>query len=98
MPAASSVTSAGISTSSQCQKPLGVGASGSKHVTTKLLVPSGAPDHDNCGDESPNSPTCAFFKGAPSSRSSLVTVNSGTSGRRSYGFGDTGRSRFMVIG
>src|SRR4051794_8043067 len=34
----------------QCQNPLPVGASGSKHVTAKLLVPSGAPDHDSWGE------------------------------------------------
>ena len=52
-PAASSVTSAGMSTATQCQKPDGVGASGSKHVTTNDLVPSGAPLHDSCGEVSP---------------------------------------------
>jgi len=33
-PVSSEVTSAGMSTRHQCQKPLGVGASGSKQVTT----------------------------------------------------------------
>src|SRR4051812_41246017 len=33
-PVSSELTSAGMSTSTQCQKPDGVGASGSKHVTT----------------------------------------------------------------
>src|SRR3954451_2521972 len=33
-PVSREVTSAGMSTSTQCQKPDGVGASGSKHVTT----------------------------------------------------------------
>ena len=33
-PVSRDVTSAGTSTSTQCQKPLGVGASGSKQVTT----------------------------------------------------------------
>ena len=47
------VTSAGRSTATQCQKPDGVGASGSKQVTTKLLVPSGAPLQDSCGDVLP---------------------------------------------
>lgn len=37
----------------QCQKPVLVGASGSKSVTTKLFVSAGAPDHDNCGDVLP---------------------------------------------
>ena len=52
-PASSEVTSAGRSTSTQCQKPLGVGASGSKQVTVKLLVSSGKPDHDSCGEVLP---------------------------------------------
>jgi hypothetical protein len=30
-------------TTTQCQKPLPVGASGSKQWTAKLLVPAGAP-------------------------------------------------------
>jgi hypothetical protein len=33
---------AGMFTTSQCQKPEPVGASGSKQVTAKLLVPAGA--------------------------------------------------------
>ena len=37
-------------TTSQCQNPLPVGASGSKQVTAKLLVPAGAPDQARCGD------------------------------------------------
>jgi hypothetical protein len=40
---------------SQCQKPLPVGASGSKHVTAKLFVPAGAPDQARCGDWLPPS-------------------------------------------
>ena len=47
------VTSAGRSTRTQCQKPLGVGASGSKQVTTYDLVPSGAPSQDSCGEVLP---------------------------------------------
>ena len=39
----------GMFTTSQCQKPLPVGASGSKQVTAKLLVPAGAPDQARCG-------------------------------------------------
>ena len=46
----SEVQSAGRSTRTQCQKPLGVGASGSKQVTVKLLVSSGKPDQDSCGE------------------------------------------------
>src|SRR5262249_25970181 len=46
----SSVTLAGMFTTSQCQNPLPVGASGSKQVTAKLFVPAGAPDQARCGD------------------------------------------------
>src|SRR3954469_7428649 len=83
MPAGSEVQSAGRSTSTQCQKPLGVGASGSKQVTVKLLVPSGAPDQDSCGEVSPLSATWSSLRGCPSVTSSLVTVNDGTCGSRS---------------
>src|SRR5262249_41421581 len=48
--AASSVTFGGMFTTSQCQNPLPVGASGSKQVMAKLFVPAGAPDHARCGD------------------------------------------------
>ena len=71
----------------QCQNPLPVGASGSRHVTAKLLVPSGAPSHRRCGDVSvppgtPNMPlACGASMRSPSSKSSLTTVNDGTSGR-----------------
>ena len=82
-PASSEVTSAGRSTSTQCQKPLGVGASGSKQVTVKLLVPSGAPLHDSCGEVLPASATWSSLSGWPSVTSSLVTVNDGTAGSRS---------------
>src|SRR3954453_20296489 len=82
-PASSEVTSAGRSTRTQCQKPDGVGASGLKHVTVKLLVPSGASLHDSCGEASPNSLTWSSFNGCPSVTSSLVTVNDGTEGSRS---------------
>src|SRR4051812_33791593 len=77
-PASREVQSAGRSTSTQCQKPLGVGASGSKQVTVKLLVASGKPDHDSCGDVSPNSLTWSSLSGWPSVTLSLVTVNDGT--------------------
>ena len=75
--------SAGRSTSTQCQNPLGVGASGSKQVTVKLFVSSGKPDHESCGELSPNSLTWSSFSGSPSVTSSLVTVNDGTVGSRS---------------
>src|SRR3954463_10938254 len=77
------VQSGGRSTRTQCQKPDGVGASGSKHVTVKLLVPSGASLQDSCGEASPNSLTWSSFNGCPSVTSSLVTVNDGTEGSRS---------------
>ncbi len=80
-PAGSSVTSAGMSTATQCQKPDTVGASGSKHVTTYDLVPSGAPDHDSWGDVSPNSLTWSSLSGWPSVTSALVTENDGAAGR-----------------
>jgi hypothetical protein len=72
----------------QCQNPLAVGASGSKQVTAKLFVPSGAPDHSSCGDtSSPPAPmiplTCAFGSVCPSLTSELVTLNEATSGRNS---------------
>ena len=51
-PEGSSVTFAGMLNTAQCQKPLAVGASGSYIVTVKLFVPSGAPDHDSCGETS----------------------------------------------
>src|SRR5687767_4189056 len=73
-PASSEVTSAGRSTRHQCQKPLGVGASGSKQVTTYDRVPSGAPDQLNWGDVLPRAATWSSFSGAPSVTSSLVTV------------------------
>src|SRR3954447_23030655 len=95
-PVSSDVTSAGRSTSTQCQKPLGVGASGSKQVTVKLLVPSGAPDHDSWGEVLPASATWSSFNGRPSVTSALVTVNDGTGGSSSYGSGVTGRSRVMT--
>ncbi|CNI90984.1 Uncharacterised protein [Mycobacterium tuberculosis] len=46
------VTSAGMLETVQCQKPLGTGASGSKQVSTKDLVPSGNPLQDSCGERS----------------------------------------------
>jgi signal transduction histidine kinase len=49
----SSVTVAGRFTRTQCQKPDGTGASGSKQVTTKALVSAGKPDQLSCGEELP---------------------------------------------
>src|SRR5512144_306485 len=94
-PVSSEVTSAGRSTSTQCQKPEGVGASGSKQVTTKLLVSSGKPDQLSWGDMFPFSATWSSPSGCPSWTSVLVTVKEGTCGRKSYGFGAALRSRLM---
>src|SRR4029450_4238485 len=85
----------------QCQKPLAVGASGSYTVTAKLLVPSGNPDHDSCGERSsPPAPmpplTCGAASVSPSAQSVLVTVKEGTCGRKSYGLGGVGRSAMVV--
>src|ERR1700759_5538281 len=74
-PASRDVTSAGTSTSTQCQKPDGVGASGSKQVTVKLLVPSGTSLQESCGELSPWALTWSSLSGWPSVTSSLVTVN-----------------------
>src|SRR4051794_38057240 len=81
-PASREETSPGRSTRTQCQKPDGVGASGSKQVTVKLLVPSGAPLQDSCGEVFPLSATWSSLIGWPSVMSSLVTVNDGTAGSR----------------
>ena len=83
-PCGSSVTSAGMSKTTQCQKPLPVGASGSNTVTAKLLVSGGKPSHRRWGDVlPPSSPkrasaTCSLSSVFPSATSSLVTVNDGT--------------------
>src|SRR5680860_102651 len=82
-PVATSVTSAGMSTSVQCQNPDGVGASGSKQVTTKLFVPSGTSDQLSWGDVFPFSATWASSIGDPSVTSVLVTVKDGTAGSSS---------------
>src|SRR3954471_987425 len=81
-PASSDVTSAGRATSTQCQKPEGGGASGSKQVTVELFVPSGAPLHDSWGDVLPRAATWSSARGWPSVTSSLVTVNDATLGSR----------------
>src|SRR3954454_1347371 len=79
-PVSSEVTSAGRSTSTQCQKPEGVGASGSKQVTVKLLVPSGASLQESWGEVSPAALTWSSLSGWPSVTSSLVSVKLGTAG------------------
>src|SRR5215216_6576434 len=76
-PVSSDVTSAGRSTSTQCQNPDGVGASGSKQVTVKLFVSSGAPLHDSWGEALPIAATWSSLTGWPSVMSELVTVNEG---------------------
>ena len=66
----------------QCQNPLPVGASGSKAVTAKLLVPAGAPDQLSAGDtflpvqpKLLNTKVSAIF--APSEISGLFSSNAG---------------------
>src|SRR5690242_21733218 len=86
-PVSSEVTSAGTSTSTQCQKPDGVGASGSKQVIVKLWVPSGTSLQDSCGEVFPSAATWSSFRGWPSATSALVTVNDGTAGSKVYGSG-----------
>ena len=46
-----------MSKTTQCQNPLPVGASGSKHVTAKLLVSAGNPSHRRCGEVFPAAST-----------------------------------------
>src|ERR1700719_1663470 len=90
-PAGSDVTDAGTSATTQCQKPLPVGACGSYIETTKLLVSCGNPDQASCGERSwppgtPNIPeSCASGSGWPSRTLELVRVKPGTSGRNAYG-------------
>src|SRR3954447_18725317 len=97
-PLGSSVTDAGMRVTTQCQKPLAVGASGSEQVTAKPRAPSGKPDQDSWGERSsppstPNLPlVCGIGRVSPSEQSLLVTVKAGTWGRKSYGFGGAGRS------
>src|SRR3954464_5545401 len=87
-PAGSSLTPAGMSATAQCQKPEPVDASGSYTVTAKLLVPSGAPLQDSCGETSlppgtPKAPeNCSAAQGAPSATLVLVTVKGAAPGRR----------------
>src|ERR1700737_1428914 len=61
----------GTSCTTQCQKPLPVGASGSYIDTTKLFVCAGNPDQDSSGEMSfpPGTPkipdSCATGSGRP---------------------------------
>jgi hypothetical protein len=77
-----------MSTSTQCQKPEPVGASGSKQVTAKLLVSAGKPDHDNDGEMFfPVMPNALYtwlsVIISPSATSSLRRANDGTGGMKS---------------
>src|SRR6516165_9534411 len=76
------VVPAGMLNTTQCQKPLPVGASGSKLVMAKLLVPLGAPLQLKDGEilpplqPKPNSAlsTCSSAMAPPSVTSALFTV------------------------
>src|SRR5690348_3891235 len=92
-PRGSSVTETGRFTTTQCQNPLPVGASGSKQVTTKPRVSAGKPDQESCGDRFlPPTLLCTYSSssGCPSAMSVLVTAKEGTGGRMSYGSGASG--------
>src|SRR5689334_23182111 len=52
-PVARLLAAAGMLATTQCQKPDPVGASGSNIVSTKLLVPWGAPCHESWGETLP---------------------------------------------
>ena len=87
-PVSSSVTEAGIPSTTQCQNPEPVGASGSKHVTAKPLVSAGKPDHRSDGEMFPPvipNPSKTWFSDIISSgaTSSLSSSNDGTSGWKS---------------
>src|SRR5271165_7085584 len=78
-PLGSDVTLAGMLATHQCQKPLPVGASGSKTLTAKLFVPFGAPDQDSAGEtflpvQSQPLNTCSSAIFAPGLMSGLVSV------------------------
>src|SRR5688500_20300345 len=75
------VTDAGMLATTQCHHPDADGASASRQVTTKLRVPDGNPDHDNCGDRSAppaNAAHCPRGSGSPCSKSAPVTLNEAT--------------------
>ena len=72
----------------QCQKPEPVGASGSKQVTAKLWVWAGNPDHNSDGETfKPVMPhwSKTWFADIswPSATSWLDSSNDGTSGMKS---------------
>jgi hypothetical protein len=78
-PFGNALIDAGILTTTQCQNPDPVGASGSNIVSTKLLVPAGALVHESCGDTllplHPNVFRTWALAKAPVFRSVLVSVN-----------------------
>ena len=83
-----SVTDAGMPSTTQCQKPEPVGASGSKQVTAKLLVSAGNPDQRSEGEMfKPVMPhwSKTWFSDIiwPSATSSLCSWNDGTPGMKS---------------
>src|SRR5699024_7149106 len=94
--AGNDMTSAGMPTTVQCQKPAGVGASGSKQETAKLLVPAGAPDQDSCGLMLPAAWTWASGSALPWVNPSLVTSKEAVAGSISYGSGAVGRVKSML--
>ncbi|HEX3979192.1 MAG TPA: hypothetical protein VHW96_23170 [Solirubrobacteraceae bacterium] len=74
-----SVTEEGIFVIARCQKPLPVGASGSKQVTAKPFVSGGKPDHFSCGEmSSPPAPKmperCLDASASPPAMSSLASA------------------------
>src|SRR5258705_2619062 len=76
----------------QCQNPEPVGASGSKQVTAKLLVSAGKPDQYSDGEMFPPvmpNPSKTWLPDiiSPSATSSLRRSNDGTGGMKSYGSG-----------
>src|SRR5579859_3958726 len=78
-PAGIDVVEAGILNTTQCQKPLPVGASGSYTVMAKLLVSAGAPlqlrDGEILPPLQPNTlATWALFMAEPSATSLLFSV------------------------
>src|SRR5690606_13345471 len=84
----SDVMVGGMLATTQCHHPLLVGASGSNMVSTNDLVPSGAPSQLRAGDRfSAPSPLLLAHAGSGPlcSKSGLVRVKLGTSGRRQFG-------------
>src|SRR5215210_5460590 len=82
-PRGSSVVEASRPTTFQCQKPEGVGASGSKQDTANPRVSSGKRSQRRCGDVLPPDATKSCARVSPSRTSSLATVNDPTFGSSS---------------